>query len=710
LLAAAALTLPARALTFTIASSGTEEHVGPNALLCLDRDPRDMFACVYSTRFFGPLPQEVDIAYVDRNGQSPVYPAFIYYHSVRWPAVAYCSASNALGVVWVDGLDSQRYIKFASLRAFGAASAAVTLYDGGTGDNRWSPPDIATVGPGTFMAVWHHGVGGSDSVYATRVRLNGAHTAAQKVSTELRATNPSLMPLEGGYALVGWQGTPADTQQETIRMRVLRPTAVPKGAPVRVSGPPGEGWWEYDICPSVAGGWRPGRGLVAWERARLLDSPGTFSLMGAHFTAKTDGTISVRTPIILGSNSNTSLHRPGVAWDHGRKCYQVAYLSQHGPTGRCYANLMGVRPNRGPVDHPLAMQSLADVALTPPTAWPNAACRRQVPTTYTNPVMVAWSWTNTPNNVDVLGWQDSTWSAMHQRWNDFNGDSVSDLAVYETATGKWTVRSPRSGGYLFNGKRWGDAGTIPVGGDFYADRRCDLACFRPATGDWYLRGFIGDGMWPDPAVEKLGDTACLPVPGQYDAQEGAEVGVYDAGSGWWVVGVLIPLASPPPLPSLAYAVKWGGPGMRPVPGDYDGDLRFDAAVFQPSTGNWFIRSFGEGPPLAFGLNWGNSSMVPVPGDYDGDGVWDLALYQKATGNWFIRSLDPIEPPIAVGLNWGGAWGDPVPGDYDGDGIYDLAVYERATGKWFIRKVGAGAPIVFGMTCGGPGFEPVGVCR
>jgi hypothetical protein len=103
-------------------------------------------------------------------------------------------------------------------------------------------------------------------------------------------------------------------------------------------------------------------------------------------------------------------------------------------------------------------------------------------------------------------------------------------------------------------------------------------------------------------------------------------------------------------------------------------------------------------------------MVPVPGDYDGDGVWDLALYQKATGNWFIRSLDPIEPPIAVGLNWGGAWGDPVPGDYDGDGIYDLAVYERATGEWFIRKVGAGAPIVFGMTCGGPGMDPVGVCR
>jgi len=47
-----------------------------------------------------------------------------------------------------------------------------------------------------------------------------------------------------------------------------------------------------------------------------------------------------------------------------------------------------------------------------------------------------------------------------------------------------------------------------------------------------------------------------------------------------------------------------------VPGDYDGDGETDAAVYQSSTGNWFVKgsSVGFFTPA---LNFGGSGFVPV---------------------------------------------------------------------------------------------------
>ena len=89
-----------------------------------------------------------------------------------------------------------------------------------------------------------------------------------------------------------------------------------------------------------------------------------------------------------------------------------------------------------------------------------------------------------------------------------------------------------------------------------------------------------------------------------------------------------------PLDSLWYApgtagrgpfqIYFGATGDMPVPGDYDGDGRTDAAIFRPSTGLWYGPRTGAAQ-IVVQMILGQSGDVPVPGDYDGDGRTDPAI-------------------------------------------------------------------------------------
>ena len=55
--------------------------------------------------------------------------------------------------------------------------------------------------------------------------------------------------------------------------------------------------------------------------------------------------------------------------------------------------------------------------------------------------------------------------------------------------------------------------------------------------------------------------------------------------------------------SNIYYKKWGGPGLMAVPGDYDGDMVSDMAVFNEATACWSIWSISRGLILD-GFAWG----------------------------------------------------------------------------------------------------------
>jgi hypothetical protein len=300
---------------------------------------------------------------------------------------------------------------------------------------------------------------------------------------------------------------------------------------------------------------------------------------------------------------------------------------------------------------------------------------------------------------DLVGYVHVNWTTF----NDYDGDGVSDQAMYQRNTGQWFIRSFGLGNAIAFGLVWGGAGLVPVPGDYNGDGVSDLAVYRPSDGRWFIRP-VGSAT-PIAFGVAWGGPTLAPVPGDYDGDGRWDLAVYEEATGKWYIRSL---TAGPPL--YAGTNPWGGPGWTPVAGDYNGDRRWDLAVYHRSTGNWKIRKLSPYAVIASGIFWGDGTMIPVQGDYSGDYVHDLALFQPSTGSWYIRRVAGSSP-IAFGQNWGNSGMRPVSGDYNGDGTYDLALFEPSTGRWFIRSVGYHEPpLAVGLAWGNSSMDPVGVQR
>lgn len=326
-----------------------------------------------------------------------------------------------------------------------------------------------------------------------------------------------------------------------------------------------------------------------------------------------------------------------------------------------------------------------------------------VPTTGTYFIKVFGYNASNGQGYDLV-WEDLTTgeNKLLTAPNDFDGDGVTDLVSFDPPSGIWYIEfsTGKSSSYV----AWGDASMLPVPGDYNGDGLADLAMYQPSTGKWFIRE-VAPGQAPITFGQVWGDSSMLPVSGDYNGDGVFDLAVYQQVTGNWYIRSLGAIG--PGNPPITFGQNWGNASMIPVSGDYNGDGVFDLAVYQETTGNWFIRSLGvigpENPPITFGQNWGDSSMIGVPGDYNGDGRSDLAVYQPSSGSWFIRQLGPDgpqNPPIAFAVNWGSASMWPAPGDYNGDGADDLSVFESATASWFIRTVG-GIPVRFAYKWGRP---------
>jgi hypothetical protein len=140
--------------------------------------------------------------------------------------------------------------------------------------------------------------------------------------------------------------------------------------------------------------------------------------------------------------------------------------------------------------------------------------------------------------------------------------------------------------------------------DFDGDNDTDRSVFR--NGTWYTEG---------QATGFLGQTGDIPVPGDYDGDGDAEVGIWrPAVGGWYIAG---------------QPTQWIGlEGDIPVPGDYDGNGTTDRAIWRPQVGGWYVSSQAT--------KWiGLQGDVPVPGDYDGNGTTDRAVWRPGVGAWYV---------------------------------------------------------------------------
>ncbi|MBI3494335.1 MAG: VCBS repeat-containing protein [Acidobacteria bacterium] len=294
-----------------------------------------------------------------------------------------------------------------------------------------------------------------------------------------------------------------------------------------------------------------------------------------------------------------------------------------------------------------------------------------------------------PIGVTLLGSVLIAAATRHQaRAPEFDGDGQPDLAMWRPPLGNvtsgtfyaLTSKDNYSTSSVATGSL-GVAGDIPIAGDFDGDGKTDIATYTPTgTHAWSIR--LSSQGWTSITTFQWGTDGDIPVPADYDGDGKTDIAVYRPTEGRWYV-----LLSKTGFTSGAYAI-WGGLSSIPVPADYDGDGRVDLATVETAEFNglntWYILKGGSNFTSAYAIQgMGAPGTTPVPADYDGDGKVDAAVYDRLTSTFTLRLAK--DQSDTGSKQWGIAGDIPVPADYDGDGKADLAVFRPTTATYYILQ-------------------------
>ena len=240
----------------------------------------------------------------------------------------------------------------------------------------------------------------------------------------------------------------------------------------------------------------------------------------------------------------------------------------------------------------------------------------------------------------------------------------------------WTLYSENFGHIAAT---WGDVFDWITPADFDGDNKADIAIWRPdaeAEFFWINSSDITIGS------SKLGMPGDNPsVVGDYDGDNKADPTVYRCPDVPGQCHFLYRGTKDNPegnITELAFGFgDWLS--VRPMPGDFDGDQKYDFCVYtaesEGSPQGMFLLQTSGSPGSVEPIYYGLVDDVLVPGDYDGDGRTDFGLARAQDGNWdfYVLERDGGGYPAAP-IRWGFTQDYIVPGDYDGDGRTDVAIY------------------------------------
>ena len=246
------------------------------------------------------------------------------------------------------------------------------------------------------------------------------------------------------------------------------------------------------------------------------------------------------------------------------------------------------------------------------------------------------------------------------------------------STQSFTVASRE---YIYAGGRLiateqGGSGGVPGQGlavfDIEADAKTEIAYYR--NGLWGILKSSQSYGYGTSQFVSWGGAGLAPIVGDFDGDAKADIGyvVPPSGGNSAVYSILLSTRGYSFAAGQPLYVSAGFPslGDTPVVGDFDGDHKADPSIWRSTQGLWFLQNSSASYGASF-VSWGQNGDTPIVADFDGDGKSDIGFYRN--GLWgILKSSQGYSLGSAQFISWGGAGLPPIVGDFDGDGKADIA--------------------------------------
>ena len=273
-------------------------------------------------------------------------------------------------------------------------------------------------------------------------------------------------------------------------------------------------------------------------------------------------------------------------------------------------------------------------------------------------------------------------SLINPIMGDFNGDSLTDLGLYNSSTGVWQIALSDAGVYR-NAATWltnfGTSGSwLPMTGDFNGDGKADAAIYNPTTGQFQVAlstgaSFSSPSTW---FTFSGASSSWQPFVGNFNADKYADLAFYNKSTG----EVKVALGTSTGFGSSTTWLTNFGTGSIALAGDFNADSVTDICLFNKTTGEFKV-AFSNTKAFVDGSSWISgfaTNKDVIISDFNNDGLADIGYWDQATGNWYYaisngaRFLDK-----GLWQNYGSSSDESATtGDFNGDGIIDLATFDR----------------------------------